>query len=128
MFVTLNMKRTVKKTQPLGKANDSTPKAELFSSDQVQTMIQKALENHLTQLETLKILTSKDSSETNAVSSSVFTVRTFRDDEILIGRKNYKSWKRMIINDLEALELSECIESEDGNMEWSEPQCKKLKA
>ena len=34
------------------------PKADLFSSGQVQEMIRNALENQLSQLETLKLLTS----------------------------------------------------------------------
>jgi len=89
-------------------------------------MIKNALENLLHQLETLELLIqSKSDSD---YSSSNFTVRSFRADEILNGRKNYKSWKRMIINDLDALELSKCIISEDGDDNRTKQHRKKMKA
>ena len=89
-------------------------------------MIKNALENLLHQLETLELLIqSKSDSD---YSSSNFIVRSFREDEILNGRKNYKSWKRMIINDLDALELSKCIISEDGDDNRTKQHRKKMKA
>ena len=95
---------------------------------QVSEMIKDALENQLHQIKTLKLLTMREQGSTDQHGSSSFSVRSFKDDEILSGRKNFKAWKRMVTNDLDGYELSPCIESVDGNSEWSEAHRKKLKA
>jgi len=97
---------------------------EHFSKSQVQDMIKNASANQLHKLETLKLLTQNKSN--SDYSSLNFTVRSLREYEILNGRKNFKSWKRMIINDLDALELSKCILTEDGDDNWTEQHRKKM--
>ena len=49
-----------------------------------------------------------------------FSLPTVAEADKLVGRKNYKPWKRLVELELRAHGLISCVEQEDGDPSWDE--------
>ena len=64
----------------------------------------------------------------NITSDETGDIRIVPEADRLVGRKNYKTWKKMVDLDLCSYNLIECVRCEDGDPEWTESKIVHMKA